>query len=672
LWVIRLEVNAQPIGNEKKINIIAANKTLITRNDEVIEISLKNLKSKYPDFNANAFYVEESGNEIPSQLENENDTNIPTNLLFLTSFNPNEKKEFNIVYKITGSEKHEYTKRTQAVLGIKKDFIIVNGYYTSGKFVDINSVTVPKDHFAHDALFRIEGPGWESDKIIYRYYLDSRNRTDIYGKKVNELVLQKLGVNDLVSDSKESYSKMLDWGMDIFKVGNSLGIGSIAAWKKTNFPVDKGQVQTISTVDKQKCYICNNGPLESGVFTKYLGWKVDNSIFNLSSNFDITAGSRLTKVSLLLKRVNGDNIELCTGLAKHEGCEFIKSTANSEKWGYIGLYGKQSLSGDNLGTAIFYKQDNLVKITEDSLSKIVRLNTSKGKLTYYFGAAWESEPNGIKNQNEFEQYLKSEAVKLSNPIDIRFESKIKKREKRVIGLDYYFNNERIKDKDGVEKRYHYVWEDTANSGYSQLGSIITGLNVKLSELIGPPVRENLDSINIYIIVDPDTPQENPLPNYIDDSCIVNIVNWVKQGGVLVLFANDKGNCEFLHLNRLAGKFGIHFNEDSRNRVTGNNFNMGEFNQFPVHPIFSGVKQIYMKEISTLMIQKPAEAILSDKGDIIMASAKFGKGLVFAVGDPWLYNEYIDNRILPDDFENYKAAKNLFEWLLSKAKSINLR
>jgi unsaturated rhamnogalacturonyl hydrolase len=51
----------------------------------------------------------------------------------------------------------------------------------------------------------------------------------------------------------------------------------------------------------------------------------------------------------------------------------------------------------------------------------------------------------------------------------------------------------------------------------------------------------------------------------------------------------------------------------------------------------------------------------------MAVARLGKGSVFAVGDPWLYNEYVDGRKLPPEFENYKAATDLSRWLL---KTVN--
>ena len=240
---------------------------------------------------------------------------------------------------------------------------------------------------------------------------------------------------------------------------------------------------------------------------------------------------------------------------------------------------------------------------------------------------------------------------------------------KVVALDYYFNHELKKDANGNEIQFHYIWEDKENSGFSKLGNIIENLGATLYEIHDAPTYKELKNASIYIIVDPDTPAETAQPNYIDDHSIDEIVNWVKQGGVLLLMANDKGNCEFEHLNNLAEKFGIHFNEDSRNHVDGTKFDMGKFDVFPKHPIFDWIKKIYMKEISTIKLKAPAEPILTDSGDIIMAGSNYGKGYVFAVGDPWLYNEYITHWRLPKEFQNYEAGENLFRWLLDKAKVV---
>ncbi|HMR18819.1 MAG TPA: glycoside hydrolase family 88 protein, partial [Sphingobacterium sp.] len=78
-------------------------------------------------------------------------------------------------------------------------------------------------------------------------------------------------------------------------------------------------------------------------------------------------------------------------------------------------------------------------------------------------------------------------------------------------------------------------------------------------------------------------------------------------------------------------------------------------------------RIYIKEISTLNVSKPAKVLVKDKEDIIMATAKYGKGTVFAIGDPWLYNEYVDGRKLPAEYQNFEAAHELVSWLVKQAK-----
>jgi len=241
---------------------------------------------------------------------------------------------------------------------------------------------------------------------------------------------------------------------------------------------------------------------------------------------------------------------------------------------------------------------------------------------------------------------------------------------KVVGLDYFFNNEwRIK-KDGVRERWHYTWEDTTNSGFSLLGKSIDLLGADLDTLQCTSTDSTLNRCSVYVIVDPDTPAETDKPNFMSEDAINVIVPWVERGGVLVLMENDKGNAEFEHFNKLAECFGIHFNEDSYHKVTGKEYGTGKSDNLPAHPIFKNVKQIFTKEVCSLRIEKPAEPILTENGLVLMASARRGKGLVFAVGDPWLYNEYMDTRRLPVDYENAKAGKNLFEWLLSVSSTVH--
>ncbi|HTR99042.1 MAG TPA: glycoside hydrolase family 28 protein, partial [Bacteroidota bacterium] len=211
-------------------------------------------------------------------------------------------------------------------------------------------------------------------------------------------------------------------------------------------------------------------------------------------------------------------------------------------------------------------------------------------------------------------------------------------------------------------RYHYVWSDSADSGFSLLAGFVARAGFATDTLAHAPDSASLARAAVYLIVDPDTPRESPDPHTIAPGDAAAIAAWVRSGGVLLLMGNDRGNAEFVRLNALAGTFGITFNEDSRNRVTGKDYRAGTFDRFPDHPLFEGVGRIFMKEICTLSVREPAAALFTEGGDVIMAFARYGRGAVFAVGDPWFYNEYMDGRRLPAGYDNPRAAVNLFTWL----------
>jgi len=182
----------------------------------------------------------------------------------------------------------------------------------------------------------------------------------------------------------------------------------------------------------------------------------------------------------------------------------------------------------------------------------------------------------------------------------------------------------------------------------------------------PPTAVNLANASVYIIVDPDTPKETSDPKYVSEKDASVIADWVRRGGVLALFANDFGNCDLEHLNILAGKFGIQFNNDSLNHVEGNKFEQGKVLVTEPNDVLKNAKTLYIKEISSLKLSATAKPLMIHNGSVIMTTAQYGKGWVFAIGDPWLYNEYTDGRKLPAEYQNFTAAKDLSRWLLEHA------
>jgi unsaturated rhamnogalacturonyl hydrolase len=237
---------------------------------------------------------------------------------------------------------------------------------------------------------------------------------------------------------------------------------------------------------------------------------------------------------------------------------------------------------------------------------------------------------------------------------------------KTVMLDYFFNSEVRKDQSGHDTPWHYKWEEMSNGGYSIWGEIFEQRGFKTRSLAEAPTAANLKNASVYIIVDPDIVKENAKPNYIADAHIKTISDWVKAGGMLVIMANDTGNTELDHLNQLTSNFGISFNKDSKNRVTGDRFEMGSIMIPTSNEIFKNTRKIYVKEYSTLALKAPAKSVLQDKeGNAVMAVAKSGKGTVYAIGDPWLYNEYTDGRKIPATYENFNAAIDLSNWIAAQ-------
>jgi unsaturated rhamnogalacturonyl hydrolase len=235
---------------------------------------------------------------------------------------------------------------------------------------------------------------------------------------------------------------------------------------------------------------------------------------------------------------------------------------------------------------------------------------------------------------------------------------------KTVVMDNYFNREVHEDAFGKTVVFHYKWWERDNGGFSFMNHILNKYGVVTKSLDDGPTKENLKNVAVYFLIDPDWPKENKHPNYIEQKHIDALYDYVKDGGVMVTMANDN-NVEFKHYNELAEKFGIHWNENMRHDVIDNKFEQGALPIAPNHPIFKSVSKVYIKQMCTQTIDKPAISVYTENGEVLMSVSKVGKGTVFAVGDPWFYNEYLDGRKIPAEYENYKAAEDLVKWLLAQ-------
>jgi len=217
---------------------------------------------------------------------------------------------------------------------------------------------------------------------------------------------------------------------------------------------------------------------------------------------------------------------------------------------------------------------------------------------------------------------------------------------QTVALDGFHNNE-------TKMPGHYAWSGTQAGGFSEFGKLIESVGGKLTTVRQPVTVSVLKDVRVFIIVDPDTPAESTDPKYIERPEIDAIEHWVEEGGKLLLLGNDKGNAEFQHLNNLAERFGIRFREETYPVTSGKAILIAKGSG----SIFGDGSTVYLVEVAPLDVRPGVKVLLSDHGTPIMALANKGKGQVFAVGDPWVYNEYIDRE------DNRRVASNLFRMLL---------
>ncbi len=240
--------------------------------------------------------------------------------------------------------------------------------------------------------------------------------------------------------------------------------------------------------------------------------------------------------------------------------------------------------------------------------------------------------------------------------------------RKTVLLDAWFNSQTRKNAFGQTELFHYKWNDDANSGFAYFGRAFERYGVNLATERTAPTSADLSKVQIYVIVSPDIPVRNPTPNYMDKGSGDVIQAWVKAGGVLILMENDVTNSEFDHFNTLSERFGIHFNPVIRNKVEGDKWEMGTVMIPSGTGVFDQPHKAYLKEVCTIRVSGPAKAVVTDQGDALMAVAKYGKGTVFAVVDPWVYNEYVDRRNrLPVEYDGFAAAIDLAGWAVRQAK-----
>jgi unsaturated rhamnogalacturonyl hydrolase len=238
----------------------------------------------------------------------------------------------------------------------------------------------------------------------------------------------------------------------------------------------------------------------------------------------------------------------------------------------------------------------------------------------------------------------------------------------TVMLDAWFNSQQRKNAAGQVESFHYKWSDLSDSGYSLLGHLFESYGAATAALDSAPTKQKLGKAQYYLIVSPDIPVKNPNPHYMTDADAGEIAAWVHDGGILILMENDAPNADVSHLNLLADRVGLHFDDVLHHHILGEHIEDGRIPVTAGGALFHHDHTLYMKDTCAITIHGAGTVLLRDRGDIVMAAVKYGRGMVFAAVDPWLYNEYTDGRKNPqiyNQFDNFEGGKEVVRWLMEQ-------
>lgn len=326
---------------------------------------------------------------------------ITVDWLFSGKWRPQQSVHYNFVPK--------------ASAGLRK---LLPGQTTYGSA--LTNEVMPTNHPANDftkqaiPYYQTEGPAWENDKVGFRLYLDVRNAKDIFGKTTANMVL------DTVGTFGDKYYHHYDprWGMDILKVGTSLGAGALALQLKNN-----GRDTLVRLggqgVGKTTYELVKNGPDEAVIRLTYNDWIVLGRKYDLIEEISIAAGNYYYESKVMILGLKGDE-KLVTGIVNLKSKQSYTMQSNGIH--IIFTHDEQSENNDYLGMAIMVPQSSRPffgstpkegKGITNTFTVVLPIRNNE-PISFRFYGCWQGTNDQFKSRDYFRQFLSQEALRWNN------------------------------------------------------------------------------------------------------------------------------------------------------------------------------------------------------------------------------------------------------------------
>lgn len=389
------ELPAKYISFTNTVNTNRIDETIIIPKDRIIKILDSIPANNLP------VLKDSTGKVVPFQLDDLENDGIWDEMSLVLDFKPNQTRKLALT-----------TIASESIPSFKPKTNIRFGIGTNKKNVKEVLIQERKgDPRTNDSIFyQMEGPAWENDKVGFRFYFDPRNGIDIFGKTTSEPVLDNIGLGD------GNYHELANWGMDILKVGQSLGAGALAIKYKDS-------LYRLTGVDHTKFEMITEGPIRSIFEMNYKNSKIGDQYVDVIHRITIWKGQWGYKSDVFLKG-STDQMKLVSGIVNLKSNEM--NTKVYSKYYTLKTFGKQSENKDLLGMALLVSKGDFIiqKKVDDGEMDIVNTYytvmqvSSQKPTTFYFLSGWEASDKQFKTSEGFEKMVEGTSYKLSNPIVI--------------------------------------------------------------------------------------------------------------------------------------------------------------------------------------------------------------------------------------------------------------
>ena len=353
------------------------------------------------------------GETLPTQSDDLDGDGQWDEIVFLVSMKANGQQTYQLIYTLP-DQVPIFAKRTHARLGVAENR---DKKYKAAKTEVRPEWWTPQ---AQPPRYQLEGPGWENEKVAFRNYFDSRNAMDIFGKTTKHFVLDSIGID-------QDYHKLQTWGMDILKVGTSLGAGGVGV-------LIRDSLYRLGDNGKAKFSLVAAGPIRACVKLEYTGWATKGDSQDVTQYVFIGPNDYYYTSRVVFEASRKMDVP-AVGLVtmKLEGA--AKQTKTAMGGGMTTSFGKQSENSDLLGMGLFVPKafHKAFGVAPKTGTGIVNsalnygLKNASNCFEYAFFAGWEKSAKEFETEVGFERYVQKEIGKLEAPIKLSYLSSTNKR-----------------------------------------------------------------------------------------------------------------------------------------------------------------------------------------------------------------------------------------------------